>query len=38
MIAAAKGITTFDSRPWLAQIQQPTLIIAEEVSRQPRNV
>jgi pimeloyl-ACP methyl ester carboxylesterase len=28
MIAAAKGITTFDSRPWLAHIPQPTLIIA----------
>jgi pimeloyl-ACP methyl ester carboxylesterase len=28
MIAAARGITTFDSRPWLAHIQQPALIIA----------
>ena len=28
MIAVAQGITTFDSRPWLAQLQQPTLIIA----------
>ena len=28
MIALAKGITTFDSRPWLAHIPQPTLIIA----------
>ncbi len=28
MIARTKGLTTFDSRPWLAQIQQPTLIIA----------
>ena len=28
MIAAARGLTTFDSRPWLAHIPQPTLIIA----------
>ena len=30
MIGAAKGLSTFDSRPWLAQIAQPTLIIAGE--------
>jgi 3-oxoadipate enol-lactonase len=30
VIGAAQGLTTFDSRPWLAQIAQPTLIIAGE--------
>jgi pimeloyl-ACP methyl ester carboxylesterase len=30
MLAASKGLTTFDSRPWLTEIQQPTLIIAGE--------
>ncbi len=30
MMAAAQGLTTFDSRSWLAHIGQPTLIIAGE--------
>jgi pimeloyl-ACP methyl ester carboxylesterase len=30
MLVASQGLTTFDSRPWLAEIRQPTLIIAGE--------
>ena len=30
MLAASKGLTMFDSRPWLTEIRQPTLIIAGE--------
>jgi 3-oxoadipate enol-lactonase len=28
MVAAARGLATFDSRPWLPQIAAPTLVIA----------
>jgi pimeloyl-ACP methyl ester carboxylesterase len=28
MMAVAQSVITFDSRPWLAQLQQPTLVIA----------
>ncbi len=28
MLQASQGLTTFGSRPWLAEIGQPTLVIA----------